>query len=243
MGRPRRNPPRPDGYVVPLPRSDPYDPNGRLWPLLKVFLRGYRLVCAGRVRVVGRENIPRQPTIIVSNHAFVSDAFILALIFGRIQSLAQVEAFTLPFFGWLLGRAGQIPVIRGQRDQVLARAADQLGRGRHVLIYPEGELSHGGDLHSGRTGAAELSSTTSAPVLPVGFYVPQKYGRAFHSRHYNRRTYGVWQVGGPCFVAIDEPWQPFAGGPAPDLDRLRSTTDQIMIRIETALERARGLAA
>jgi 1-acyl-sn-glycerol-3-phosphate acyltransferase len=214
-----------------------------MWPVLKAFLGLYRLLFAGRVRVVGRENIPPRPSIIVSNHAFISDAFIVALIFGRIASLAQAESFTLPFFGWLLGRAGQIPVIRGQRTEILSRAADQLARGRHVLVYPEGELSHGGDLYGGRTGAAELSATTGAPLLPVGFYVPARFGRAFTSLHYNRPTFGVWQIGGPCFVAIDEPWRPFEGGAAPGLDELRTVTDEIMNRIEVALDRARSLAA
>lgn len=243
MRRPQGRSSRPEGYVVPLPKRDSYDPSGRMWPLLKAFLRLYRILCAGRVRVVGRENIPRQPTIIVSNHAFVSDAFVLAMIFGRIQALTQAESFALPFFGWLLGRSAQIPVIRGQRAKTLERAADQLSRGHHVLVYPEGELSHGGDLHSGRTGAVELSATTAAPILPVGFFVPERYGRAIRSRQYSRRTFGVWQVGGPCYVAIDPPWRPFTGIREPDLDELRSRTDEMMARIEVALDRARGLAA
>jgi 1-acyl-sn-glycerol-3-phosphate acyltransferase len=210
--------------------------------VLKAFLMFYRMLMVGRVRVIGKDRIPEGPSVLVSNHAFVSDAFVLAVVFGRLQALTEVEAFTLPFFGWLLGSAGQIPVIRGRRSEVLARAADQLARGRHVLIYPEGELSHGGDLHPGRTGAAELSLSTGAPLLPVGFYVPQPHGRGFRGRHFKRRTFGVWQIGGPCYVAIDEPWWPFAGRTGASLDELRNVTEEMMGRIETARERARGMA-
>jgi 1-acyl-sn-glycerol-3-phosphate acyltransferase len=203
----------------------------------------YRLLMVGQVRVADRDHIPHPPSIIVSNHALVSDAFILALTIGRVQSLAQAESFTLPFFGWLLAHAGQIPVIRGHRAETLARAADQLGRGRHVLLYPEGQLSHGGDLLEGRTGAAELSLTTSAPVLPVGVYVPPPYGRAFRGRHYNRPTLGLWQIGGPCYLAIGDPWLPFAGRATATSSELRDVTDEIMIRIETTVDRARRMAA
>jgi 1-acyl-sn-glycerol-3-phosphate acyltransferase len=235
-------PSRPEGYVVPLPKRDEYDPEGRLWPLLKAFLLLYRILMVGRVRVAGRERIPKEACILVSNHAFVSDAFIVALVFGRLQALAQAESFALPFFGWLLARSGQIPVIRGQRPEILARAADQIRRGRHVLVYPEGQLSHGGDLHVGRTGAAELSLTTGAPILAVGFYVPPRYGRAFRGRHYNRPTLGVWQIGGPCYLHIDDPWRPFDGAADSSPEDLRRVTDEMMIRIEAALERARRMA-
>ena len=236
------SPPRPENYVVPLPRHDAYDPEGRLWPLLKAFLILYRVLMVGRVRVSGRERIPREPCILVSNHAFVSDAFIVAVVLGRLQALAQAESFALPFFGWLLARAGQIPVIRGRRPEILARAADQIRRGRHVLVYPEGQLSHGGDLHVGRTGAAELSLTTGAPILPVGFFVPPRYGRVFRGRHYDRPTLGVWQIGGPCYVHIDDPWRPFAGRTDSSPEDLRRVTDETMVRIEAALDRARQMA-
>ena len=227
---------------MPLPRRDEYDPAGRWWPLLKAFLFLYRMLMVGRIQVAGRNNIPDQPSILVSNHAFVSDAFILALIIGRLQALTQAESFAIPFFGWLLRKAGQIPVIRGQREKILARAADQLARGQHVLIYPEGALSHGSDLHEGRTGAAELTFSTGAPLLPVGFHVPPRHGRAFRSQQYNRPTLGVWQVGGPCYVAIGEAWSPFAGRKAASPEDLRDVTDEMMVRIETVLDQARCMA-
>ena len=236
------SPPRPENYVVPLPRQDEYDPAGRRWGVLKAFLILYRILMVGRVRVAGRDHVPDQASILVSNHAFVSDAFILATVFGRLHALAQAELFTLPFFGRLLAHAGQIPAIRGQRAEVLARAADQLARGRHILIYPEGQLSHGGELLVGRTGAAELSLTTGAPLLPIGFYVPPPYGRAFRRRHYNRTTLGVWQIGGPCYIAIGETWWPFAGRGVASPEDLRQATDELMVRIERFRAQARGMA-
>jgi len=237
-----RSPSRPEGYVAPRPARDRYDPQARLWPVLKALLLVYRLLCVGRVHVAGRERIPRGGCIVVSNHAFVSDAFVLAIVFGRVHGLAQAESFTLPLLGWLLARAGQIPVGPGRREEVLERARDLLRRGETILIYPEGQLSHGGELLPGKTGAARLALRTGAPILPVGTYAPPQYGRAIHSRHYNRPTVGIWQVGGPAYIAIGDPWRPFAGRTAADEDELRQATDDVLRRIRAQVEQARAMA-
>jgi len=228
----------PENRVRPSPVKDRYDPQGRLWPVLKAFLFLYRALCVGRIRVSGRRNI-RPGSILVSNHAFVSDAFILAIVLGRLHALAQVEAFTLPFFGWLLARAGQIPVATGRGAEALARAADQLANGKFVLIYPEGRLSHGGQLLQAKTGAARLSLSTQAPLLPIAFYVPPGYGRMFRGRQFNRPTAGVWQIGGPCTIVIGEAWWPFAGRDTASEEEIRSVADESLARVQALLEHAR----
>ena len=233
----------PEDRLRPSLAKDQYDPRGHLWPVVKALLYLYRGLFVGRIRVLGRQHIPPQPSIVVSNHAFASDAFVLAIVFGRLHALAQVEIFALPFFGWLLSRAGQIPVASDRGAEALARAAEQLARGRSVLIYPEGRLSHGGQMLQARTGAARLSLSTQAPLLPVALYVPPRYGRLFRGRHFDRPTVVVWQIGGPCTVVIGEPWWPFAGrDPASDGD-IRSVADEALARVQTLLEDARREAA
>ncbi len=232
----------PKNSVRPSPSRDEYDPRARWWPVLKIFLYLYRVLCVGRIRVRGRQKIPRGGSILVSNHAFVSDAFVLAIIFGRLHALTQVEAFTVPFFGRLLARAGQIPVASGRGPEALARAAEQLTRGESVLIYPEGRLSHGGQLLQAKTGAARLALSTGAPLLPIAFYVPPGYGRLFRGRQFNRPTVGVWQIGGPCHIVIGEPWTPFAGRPSASEEEIRSVADGTLGRVEALLEEARRMA-
>jgi hypothetical protein len=78
--------------------------------------------------------------------------------------------------------------------------------------------------------------------VPVGFFVPPRYGHAFRGRHYNRPTLGVWQLGGPCFIAVADPWWPFAGSASATPEALRQLTDEIMLRIEAALDEARAMA-
>jgi 1-acyl-sn-glycerol-3-phosphate acyltransferase len=166
---------------------------------------------------------------------------VLAIVFGRIHALTQVEAFTVPFFGRLLAHAGQIPVASGRGPEALARAAEQLALGESVLIYPEGRLSHGGQLLQARTGAARLSLSTGAPLLPIAFYVPPGYGRVFHGRHFDRPTVGVWQIGGPCSIVIGEPWSPFAGRESASEEEIRAAADGSLARVQAMLEEARWM--
>ncbi len=111
-----------------------------LYGLLIALLWVYRTTLVRSVRVLGRENIETGARILVSNHARVSDAFLLPFIYHRrVHGLAQEESFSLPVLGRLLKHAGQIPVRRGTGSHAaLVLAQDFLEMDEHVLIYPEG---------------------------------------------------------------------------------------------------------
>jgi len=223
--------------------ADRYDPQSRLWPVFKGILWMYRTVCVGRVFVQGRQHITSGARILVSNHARVSDSFLLPFVFGRLHGMAQAESFTLPFLGVLMARAGQVPVIPGRGREALTRAEDLLRRGETILIYPEGRLSHGGEMLRGKTGAVRLSLQSGAPLVPVAVHAAEKYSRMMRGRFYGRRTAGAWQFGGPAFVAIGEAWRPFdPAGARPSLSELRRTTDEVMARVRRLLEEARRMA-
>jgi 1-acyl-sn-glycerol-3-phosphate acyltransferase len=223
--------------------AEGYDPKARLWPVFKAILWLYKIVCVRHVRVSGRERIVAGGRILVSNHARVSDSFLLPFIFGRLHGMAQVEAFTLPVLGPLLAHAGQVPVIPGRGREALQRAEELLVRGETILIYPEGRLSHGSSMLRGKTGAARLALHSGAPFQPVAVHVPEKHTRIMRGHFYGRPTLGVWQFGGPAYVAIGDPWQPFAQYEAePGIAEVRRVTDEIMERVQALVEQARRMA-
>jgi len=213
-----------------------------LYTVLIGLLWIYRTSLVRSVKVLGREKIEDGARILVSNHARVSDAFLLPFIFHRkIHGLAQEEAFTLPVLGKLLTHAGQIPVRRGTGSHAaLVLAADFLAKDEDVLIYPEGVLTHGGEMRRGLTGAARLSHRTGVRMQPVGVYVPPAHTRMIHGRFYDRPTVGCWQFGGPAAVAIGEGLWPFPPEPeAVGLREFRQATDLVMCRIRELVELAR----
>jgi 1-acyl-sn-glycerol-3-phosphate acyltransferase len=213
-----------------------------LYGLLIALLWVYRTALVRSVRVLGRENIESGARILVSNHARVSDAFLLPFIFHRrIHALAQEESFSLPVLGRLLKHAGQIPVRRGTGSRAsLVLAQDFLALDEHVLIYPEGVLTHGQELRRGLTGAARLSHRSQVPMQPVGVFVPEANTRMFHGHFYDRPTVGCWQFGGPAVVAIGESLWPFPAGPEPvGLREFRQATDLLMRQVRELVETAR----
>ena len=222
-----------------VPRAAARSP---LYNALIALLWVYRTAMVRSVDVLGREHIGTGARILVSNHARVSDAFLLPFIFrGRIHSLAQQESFSLPVLGKLLEHAGQIPVRRGTGSRAsLVLAADYLAKHEHVLIYPEGVLTHGGQLRRGLTGAARLSHQTQVPMQPIGVFVPETNTRKFHGRFYDRPTIGCWQFGGPAVVAIGECLWPFPPTPQPvGPHEFRQATDLVMARVRELVEAAR----
>jgi 1-acyl-sn-glycerol-3-phosphate acyltransferase len=196
-----------------------------------------------RIVVLGKEHVRHRATILVSNHARVSDPIIIGLLFGPGHSLIQGESFFLPVVGRVLARSGQIPLTTGQPVEALGLAAECLQRGRPFLIYPEGRLSHGGELLRGKTGAARLAFRSGAPIQPLAVHVPETYVRTFRGRAYNRETIGRWQIGGSAFVAVGPPWRPFPPGMAEASPmQLRKVTDEMMARVRDLLTTARAAA-
>jgi len=223
--------------------ADEYDPRARRWPLLKALLWVYKTTCVRSMHVEGREHLVPGARIVISNHARVGDGFLLAFVLDQFHALVQAESFTLPVVGKLMARAGWIPVVPGQTRLVMARALDALKAGRTVLIYPEGRLSHGGEMTRGQTGAVRLALQTGAALQPVAVHVPERYWRTLHGSFYGRPTVGVWQVGGPTYVAIGKAWRPLAHlDRPPTIAEARQATNDMMARLALLLEQARAAA-
>ena len=80
----------------------------------KAMVGAYLALFVHKIHVVGRENIPDGPKIIVANHALASDAFILPWIFrDKVHCLIQADIFSVPLIGKMLALADQIPVVAG----------------------------------------------------------------------------------------------------------------------------------
>ncbi|HEY4409302.1 MAG TPA: lysophospholipid acyltransferase family protein [Acidimicrobiia bacterium] len=136
-----------------------------LTPYLRLFFR---------IRVEGREHIPRQgPAILASNHISFCDSFFLPLVVPRrVRYIAKAEYFDNWKVAWFFRANGHIPLRRGEGadwKRALDGAAEALAAGELFGIYPEGTRSKDGRLHRGHTGVAMLAARTGAPVVPIGF--------------------------------------------------------------------------
>jgi 1-acyl-sn-glycerol-3-phosphate acyltransferase len=109
-------------------------------------------------------------TVVVSNHVSNSDAFLISHLPWEMKWLGKSSLFKIPFVGWLLWLAGDVPVRRGARDSVkeaMDLCKEHLERGMPIMIFPEGTRSATGELLPFKDGAFRLAIETHADVLPV----------------------------------------------------------------------------
>jgi len=126
-----------------------------------------------RIKVEGRENVPRRGAVILaSNHRSFLDSIFLPLVLRRrVTFVAKAEYFDDPKTAWFFRGVGQIPIRReggSAGERALASATDVLRAGGIFGIYPEGTRTRDGYLHRGHTGVARLSLRTGTPIVPVG---------------------------------------------------------------------------
>jgi 1-acyl-sn-glycerol-3-phosphate acyltransferase len=126
-----------------------------------------------RVRVEGREHVPRRgPVILAANHrSFLDSIFIPLVVRRRVTFVAKAEYFDDAKTAWFFKSCGQIPIRReggSASERALESATDVLRAGKVFAIYPEGTRTRDGFLHRGHTGVARLALRCNVPVIPVG---------------------------------------------------------------------------
>ncbi|WP_347104804.1 lysophospholipid acyltransferase family protein [Streptomyces sp. CB03238] len=131
-----------------------------------------------RPRITGTAHIPKSgPFVVAANHLSFSDHIFLSVFVprpvyfvGKAERLGR-KGLRGRVSSWFFEQVGMIPVRRdGGRGGVAAleTSRELLVQGVGVGIHPEGTRSPDGRLYRGQTGAAWLSLTTGAPVVPCG---------------------------------------------------------------------------
>lgn len=151
----------------------------RVWS--RVMLWGSQAICGIRYRVLGAENIPLEPCIILSKHESAWETIAFQFIFPPQVWVVKRELLWIPFFGWGLALGSPIAIDRGARKrallQVIAQGRQRLGMGFFIVIFPEGTRTRPGVRGVYRSGGARLAIETGAPVLPVAHNAGTYWGR------------------------------------------------------------------
>ncbi len=126
-----------------------------------------------KVKVEGREKISKSGSyVFVSNHlSYMDTPTVLANVPVQFRFLAKRGLFQIPFLGWHLGRAGHIPVPRGDARaavKTMNLAAEVVrDRGISLLIFPEGGRSRNGEMGKFKEGASFIAIRAGVPVVPI----------------------------------------------------------------------------
>lgn len=122
-------------------------------------------------RVLGRENIPHTPSIVLCKHQSAWETIALQEVFPPQVYVLKKELNRVPFFGWGLAQLPMISIDRSAgKDaltQVVEQGRDRLKTGFWVIVFPEGTRVAPGAKRRYKMGGAYLASVAGVPVVPV----------------------------------------------------------------------------
>jgi 1-acyl-sn-glycerol-3-phosphate acyltransferase len=113
---------------------------------------------------------PRHPYVAVSNHESYADIFLISHLPWEMKWLAKQTIFNIPVMGWIMRMAGDVPLVRGNRQSAvgaLAMCRDRLAKRVSVMVFPEGTRSTGDELLPFKDGAFALAVEAQVPILPI----------------------------------------------------------------------------
>src|SRR5260370_35953246 len=143
-----------------------------LW-LLRLFVR-----TVYRLRVTGRDNVPRQGgALLVCNQVTYLDGLLVLAALRRPVRFVVFAGWTRrPLARYLLRRSGAIILDGGAtpRDVIRAfrAAAEALSRGELVCIFAEGRRTSSGLVLPFQRGFKQIVRRCPAPIIPVNLAQP-----------------------------------------------------------------------
>jgi len=126
-----------------------------------------------RLRRTDLTRVPDGPAVLACNHVSFADALIVGAAFHRpVRFVMDHRLYRKPAMRWFLDAVGVIPIAKAKEDsalleQAMDRVAVALRRGELVCIFPEGSITHDGELNTFRDGVVRIVERTPVPVVPL----------------------------------------------------------------------------
>ena len=127
-----------------------------------------------RLEKSGLEHIPQSgPAILVCNHVSYVDPLVIAAGCPRPpRFVMDHQIFKIPVLNFIFRTARAIPIAPVREDPAaLEHAYDEiaraLGEGDIVCIFPEGKITHDGNLNPFKPGISRIVQRTPVPVVPL----------------------------------------------------------------------------
>lgn len=186
---------------APLPRRTRHV-IGESWARLLTWLLWH--VVGLRYRVIGVENIVKEPAIICAKHQSGWETLALQEIFPSQVFVAKKELMWIPFFGWGLALTNPIAINRSDRANANRRMLEQgLNRKQHgfwISVFPEGTRTRPGVAGKYKPGAARMAKQLDMPLVPVAHNAGEFWPRNAFLKHPGEITLVI----GPAIYPRDD---------------------------------------
>ena len=137
----------------------------------KSMLVAGRWLCGLRYEVVGEENIPDTPSVLMIKHTTVFETYAQLAIFPPQSWVLKRELQWIPMFGWGLAAMKPIAIDRKAGlqavQQVVEQGKERLAEGIWVTIFPEGTRMPLGETKRYGVSGALLAREAQVPIVPV----------------------------------------------------------------------------
>ena len=127
-----------------------------------------------RLRTQGLQRVPAEgPLLLVCNHvSYMDPLIILGSMHRPLRFVMDNHIFVTPVLNYVFRIGRTIPIAPAKEDAaVLQRAYDEidaaLAAGEAVCIFPEGALSHDGDIAAFKQGVERILARRPVPVMPL----------------------------------------------------------------------------
>ena len=140
-----------------------------IWPRFANWFLNF--TCDIEVEVIGRENLPNEPCVIVSNHQGQWETFSMQYLFHPLCTLLKKELLYIPFWGWAMKMLNPIAINRDKPKeailQTLEEGSNRLKEGMYVLLFPEGTRVKAGRVGNYARSSFELAKRNKVKILPL----------------------------------------------------------------------------
>ena len=145
---------------------------GKLWRL--GIQAGVEILLGIRPKVIGLENMPKEPCVILAKHQSAWETMTLQDTVPNgayCVFVLKKELLRVPLIGWGLAAMKMISIDRAAGkdalDQVVTQGRERLQQGFYVIIFPEGTRVPVGQKKRYKGGGAYLATHVGCKVVPI----------------------------------------------------------------------------
>jgi 1-acyl-sn-glycerol-3-phosphate acyltransferase len=175
------------------------------WNRLIVWLA--RWLCGIRYELIGLENLPATPSIIMAKHQSAWETIALPVLLPPMAIVLKRELLRIPFFGWGMAMLKPIAIDRGDGRAALKQITEQgkqrLADGLGVLIFPEGTRVAVGEMGKYNIGGAWLATHADSLVVPVAHNAGQCWPKGAFLKHAGLITVSIGPAINPQGMKAD----------------------------------------
>lgn len=132
----------------------------------RVFLWFMQIVGIMRLKVEGAERLREaNGMLVVANHPTLIDVVALISLMPDASCVVKQKLWKNPCLGGVVRAAGYIS--NSDSDRLMSDCAQDLRRGRPMIIFPEGTRSRAGQPLEFQRGAAYIALRSRRPLMPV----------------------------------------------------------------------------